>query len=316
MKIFAVLLLVLAVVGCGKGNLRQDPVWPVPFDAEYPTAEIQACGMVHDLGHALCAVERGQPYNQVKLGVYVYYKGTVKVASRDCDLDEEFTYDQTGVLPINIPGGAGKNCNITVTVQPKFPKEENGVKIHSLKGMLFIRVLEKTNKNWKGFAEKIAGKNFSATITMWVGKQDSDVEVNVGGCGSAGYKAVARPVDGFVEFEVEDVLPADMPLKTCTMEGYVRSKVFKDFLFNVLISKYDERMTPLPIPAVKIDGKKIIITADSAVSVIAVNDKYELSNEVKLDWKADQVNTVRLLTVSGRSVVGIWTPGKGWLWKN
>ena len=316
MRFFTVLFVVLALVGCGGQKLHQDPVWPVPFDAEYPTAEVQACGVLHDLGHALCSIERGQPYDQVKFGVYVYYKGTVKVASRDCGLDEEYTYDQTGVLPISIPGNATKSCNITVTVQPKFPNEESsGIKIYSLKGMLFIRVVEKTNKNWKGFAEKVSGQNFSATINMWVGKQDTDVEMNVAGCGSS-LKKVLKPVDGYVELELEEALPADMGLRTCTLEGYVRSKVFKDLLFNILVSKYDERTVPLPIPVAKIDGKKITITGDSAVSVVALNEKYEIDNTAKFDWDATKTNTVRLLTTSGRSVVGTWLPGKGWTWKN
>lgn len=314
MRFISVIVLLLVVTGCGK-NIRPDPVFPPSIEAEYPSAEVRACGKLMQLGQSVCSLEKGKPYNNVKLSVYTYYKGVVKVAGRGCQLEQELSYDSTGLMEISIPGIADRNCLITVTVQPKFPNEENsGIKVNSLRGWVAIRVLP-ANSAWRSDAKKVTG-NFSSRSKMFVGEQAEDVQVVVDGCDVVGFTKNIKPVAGYIEIELSEILKPELALGTCVLQGYVRSKVFKDVLFNIMVSKYDPRFTPLPLPVVKINGSKIEVSADAAVSAISVNDEYEITNSGKFDWKADQENTVRNITVGGRSAVGVWKPGKGWAWKN
>ena len=309
--LFSILLL---VTGCA-GTLKEDPSWPTPIDAEYPSAEVWACGRLQDMGQNVCSIERGQPYDKVKMAVAVYYKGTVKVSSTNCGLETELSYEKTGLFDIQIPGIAQKNCVVVVTVIPQLPDQKNsGIRVYGLRGYLAIRVLDKGN-NWTGTTKKITG-SFSSKEVFWIGRQKTDVDLVIDGCGLPTFKKkIPAPTEGIVEFNLNEVIPKDMPQQTCVLQGYFRSQVYKDSLFNIMVSNYDERFTPLPIPVVNIDKEKIEIVADSSVSIIAVNDEYKIANKAKFKFVGDR-NVVRLLTVNGRTVTGIWERDKGWTWKN
>ena len=308
MKYLAIYLL---LVGCA-GSVVNDPVLPA-IEANYPTAEFRACEK-HWLGSGVCRVENGFKYSDIDLKVQVYYRGTLSVTSRDCQLDVHLTYDGTQLIPITIPGTAERDCLISITVSPIYPNNDNDpIRVYSFRGYLALRQLE-PEKNWKGFVRKVTG-DFSSQIKIWVGGTNN-IRLVASGCGRD------EPVDldmeltnGYLLFDLDMVIPGGMLPKTCVVTGFVRSG-FPDVLFNVLVSKYDPRFVPLPIPDVKLEGLQIRIISDAAVSVIALNDKFEISNYGRFTIDIGDENFIRALTTGGRSVLGIWSVAdKTWGWQ-
>jgi len=101
----------------------------------------------------------------------------------------------------------------------------------------------------------------------------------------------------------------------CMMEGFINSSAFVDVDFNVLVAKYNAEFTQLPIPVVKINGDKIEIIADDAVSIVSLDNEYEIDYEAKFDFDRTKPHVIRLLTVKGRSVIGlIEAGGQQWEW--
>ncbi len=310
------LLLILAVTGCGK-KLRPDPVIPA-IEANYPTAEIMACGKRwHGLG--VCSITKGEPYSDLGIGVQVYHEGTLVIDSKDCDINVSLTYNSTQVIPVHMLGKADRNCVLTMTVSPKYPGEGGqDIRVYSFRGHLIIRALNNSDDEWEGYIRKVT-ESFSSEIKLWIGDTVSEVRMVMDGCGrKQPYDAKHAVVSGWAVFNLKDIIPAGMIPKTCVLEGFARSGVFKDALFNVAIAKYDSKFVPLPEPIVTINGSKLTCEADEAVSIIALNNKIEIDKKAtfgNFDPTSTQ-NILRLLTVGGRSAIGTWSvDNQKWAWQ-
>ncbi len=307
------LLFLFASMGCS--HIRPDPVLPPSIEAQYPSLEIQACGQLPDeLGMVLCPVVKGEPLSRLNFRVMGYYKGTIKVASKECEIDESISYEGTGLVQIPLRGTAEKSCVASVTVSPQFPREEkSGIKIHSLRGHLVVRVLP-AGQQWVGFARKVTG-DFSSGLRMWVGPQES-VLVLVAGCGQSVYNEVHQVVDGFLDLNLSSLVPKVMPIQVCVLEGAVVSQDYQDLLFSVAVANYDPRYTSLPIPSTRVEKGKLYVNADNAVSAIALNEEYRLNNKGSFKFDPQVTNYLRLLTVAGRALLGVWLPEQQvWQWK-
>lgn len=311
----ALLLISILVMGCG-AHLRVDPVLPA-IEANYPTAEILACGMRwHGLG--ACAITKGNPYTDIDLGVQVYHEGTLVIDSKDCQISTILSYNKTQVIPVHIPGNVDRNCVISVTVSPKFPGETSqDIRIYSFRGHLLIRALEKDDDEWEGHIRKVTN-NFSSKIRLWIGHGVTEVRIVADGCGqSQPYDEKHSVIDGWTVMDLMDLVPGGMMPKTCVIEGFARSGVFKDLLFNIMVSKYDSKFIPLAEPSIEMDGDELICTADEAVSIIALNGKFEIDREATFEnFNRNVSNTLRLLTVGGRSAIGTWNVAdQKWEWQ-
>lgn len=317
MKYLPWFLLLALVAGCA-GKIRPDPVAVSAMDAGYPSAEVRACGKEPDeLGLVPCSIKEGQLLDSLKIQVVGYYKGTIKFSSDECGVNQEVSYEGTALVPLSIPGEASRNCLVTVTVSPNFPRESSsGIKVHSLRGHVYIHVLKANENFWNGHARKVTG-NFSSHLSLWVGNQ-TEVRVVLAGCGMAQPWDKRLPVvDGSVDVELSEIIPQEPAVKTCILEGVIISQVYKDVLMSVMVSKFDDRFTPLPIPVVKVDGDKLIVEADAGVSAIALNQEYKLNRKAKFKFDPKAVNYLRMVTVAGRAVLGIWNPqSQDWSWKN
>lgn len=317
MKLMPLVFFILSIVLGGCASIVEDPVFPPALEAEYPTAEVWACDRVPDnLGQTSCALPKGSLLNEINLQVATYYKGTVSVVGEACGIRIDKTYDGTKLLPIKLPGILKSNCLLTVTVSPKFPKEEDsGIVIHSLRGHVAVKALGINDKVWSGHAAKIIDPTFNHKVVLWVGGKQ-EIRVVVAGCGLDAYDQ-KHQIDGLYEFNTNEIFVPGIGQKTCVLEGVIINR-FKDILFTVVVSVYNSDFNPLPVPEIKMDGDEIEVIADDAVSAIAFDDQYEIARSKtfkKIDWS--KPHYIRLLTVKGRAVLGIWEPGTGvWQWKN
>jgi len=307
-------LFLILISGCGH-TLHRDPGIPA-IEANYPTAEIMACGQRwHGLG--ACALPKGMAYADIGLGIQVYHQGTLVIDSKDCQLNSILSYNKTQVIPVHIPGVIDRNCVISMTVSPKYPGEEKqDIRVYSFRGHLLIRALEKENDEWEGYIRKVTN-NFNSEIKLWVGQGVTVVRVVADGCGRSNTYDKKHPViNGWAMLDLKDLVPSGMLPKTCVIEGFARSGFFKDLLFSIMVSKYDPKFIPLPEPVVEMDGDKLICTANKAVSVISLNEIIKIDNKATFKkFNSNESNVLRLLTVNGRSIIGTWDSKKQkWVW--
>jgi len=313
MKSFIAITLSFLVSGCS--HLRQDPVPVSAVDANYPTAEFVACGK-HWHGLGICSVEKSNPYDDVQFAVQVYYKGVLAIDSKNCGIEIRQEYSESKLISVTIPGNAAKNCLVTMTITPKYPKQDNqNIQVHSFRGHLGIRVLKDPEHQWESRIRKVTG-SYASAMRMWYAPLKS-VRLVADGCGRDNTYNMIHNLDetGYLEFDLNDIMPVIEDPKVCMMEGFIHSSQFEDVDFNILVAKYNSEFTRLPIPSVQINGDSIQITADDAVSIISLDNEYEIDFEAKFDFDRKKAHVMRLLTVKGRSVIGLWVPGgQEWSW--
>lgn len=308
------LLFVVSVMFTGCSHLREDPVAIPAIEAGYPTVEIIACGNRWN-GLAICKVRKGEPYSTINLKIQTYFEGTVAVDAKNCDIDlaPPISYENSELLEIKLPELANRNCLISVTVSPKYPREESqDIKVYSYRGHIAIRVVEDNEMGWHGRIAKVTG-SFSEIMDIFVGTQ-TGVRVVASGCGTRIYDKMFSTPNGYVSIPVHNIVSSNLGVKTCVIEGFIRDSQYDDILFNIILAKYNKKFVPLPTPVIEIRGNnEIRIKGDEAVSIVSLNDKYEIDMEAKFDFDPNKQNVIRLLTVKARSVIGIWKAGD-WEW--
>ncbi len=299
----------VSLTGCT--HVRPDPVAIAAIDANYHTAELSGCGYRSEVGLLVCPILKGESYSSLGLSVRGYYQGNVKIVGSNCDVNYDLTYEGTKSIPIEIAGAANDLCLITVTVAPKFPREQkSGIKIHAVRGYIAIPMVA-SKDDWLGDKYRITG-NSTTHLRWWVGEQDS-VRLYTSACGRT-HDLVHSIDQGFLNFTLEDLIPTDA--EHCVIDGFIESAKYKTLSINILVERYNALFTPLPVPSVKIEGSHIYILADTAVSAITLNESYVLNHKAKLKFDSKKEYVMSLLTVKGRVVTGIWKPEhQEWKWK-
>ena len=304
-------LLALAVTGCS--TLRVDPVAVSAIEANYPTAEFRACNKLwHGLG--VCSVRKGELYSKIDLKIQGYFSGVVVIDSKDCGIEIRKEYSNSELISFQLPGIANRNCELTMTITPKYPdQDDHNIQVHNFRGHLAIRVLEH-GRSWEWRTQKVTG-NFSSEMNIRYAPLVS-AKVVAGGCDREEiYNQVHYLDDEYFSFNLNEMIPVTEKPKVCVLEGFLSSEIVRDLDFNILVAKYDKRFTQLPIPKIEMDDDEITIVADEAVSVISMDDQYEIGHEVEFDFDKTKKHVIRLLTMKGRSIIGLWIPGNGgWEW--
>lgn len=295
----------LALLLCGCGPvLRPDPN-PYAITSNVPTAEVIACGS-RVIGLKACGIVRGQPLATLDLRIQGYNTGTVRVSSDKCGVEFDVRY--SGHAPIEVPlsGLAQENCLLAISVQPEFPQEKkNAIVIGALKAFVRVRVLDQ-DQVWEGFESKVAENG------------DTSIDVN-----SASGKLMVRGCDAQIEEAVQSVdgkvkVPlAKLPkqgVKSCVYEGVVTSELGSVF-FTWMVWRHAKDYVPAIVPSVSFDGKRIIIQADPATSVVSVDGEYHLTNALSMKFDRKKAHVVRTLTVGGRNVFGEYDQKRGFQWQ-
>lgn len=314
MRTLALLGACLALMGCGK-NLRPDEVIPAT-QAKYPSAEFSACGrMWNGLGE--CSVNEGRDLNSIDLKIQGYYKGTVKF-STTCDLDSDLPlslrYGGNQEVPFFLPGLAEETCGISFVISPEYPNEEDQkLVINSFKGHLLVKV-KKSDQIWIGHHTKVkAGSGPVEVFGIPLQTADKKVDVSFRSKRCEVNKDLELDViKGSVIVPLSELIP-EVKVRTCVVSGAVFTSE-GPVRVSWIIAGYDPKFIPLPIPEIKFEKKKIEILADDNVSVISVDNQYDIDRKTSLSFDQSKKHVVRTLTVGGRLALGIWVPGKGFTW--
>lgn len=300
------------LLGCAGKLLKEDPVIPA-IKANYPTLEFGACGeLFHGLG--TCYLREGEAHNSVNLKIQGYYRGTGRVFSNNCAVDQTFTYTENELISVNLPQlEPGRSCLVSMVLSPEYPPEwRSGISVYSLKGLLAIRI-QKGNERWGGFLRKLTG-NFKSQVDIPVGPH-KEARVVIRGCGVKYDKVITLDKE-IAHIQLSEAIVSQ--IGDCVVEGVILTSDI-DRTFTGLIAQYATTLPldpewreygfiPLAIPKVDVSDSSIKIEGPDSVSVISVNDKYKVTSKASFSFDRNKINIVRLITVKGRTVLGVWDP--------
>lgn len=305
MKKFVAILLLAASTNCSGVKIKPDPSPLSAIQANYPTAEFNACGKLwHGLG--VCSIVRGKSLSSLNFSIQGYYEGSVRIDSKDCEISKTVSYKNNGRINGGLSGTADKSCVVTFTVSPTYPKQQDStIVVSGFRGSLRVKVLEPKDE-WEGtfFRFPVGGNK---TWDFSIGETNA-VNVYMTGCGKEFNKQIKPSSSGRIKVPIHEAVLNKQ--QTCVIEGVVQSPEFDDLLFTVHVARYASTFNPLPEPIDTFDGKKLTIKADNAVSIVSVGDKYEISNEGEFAINSTLSYTVRAITTKGRSALGVWSPSK------
>lgn len=315
-RLIQILFILTAAAGCGTlSKLREDPVIPAAV-ANYPTLEFRACGQVFH-GQGVCYLQKGQAFDSVELRVQGYYQGTGRVVSQACKLDYTFTYKDSELVRINLPNSEPeKNCAVNITLSPEYPKEwRSGIEVHSLIGVLGVR-LQSGQETWVGETRRLTG-NWKSNLALRVGPANKSARVVMRGCGVA-YDRVLQAENDTLYVPLEQAVKR-AERASCVLEG-VALAFGGDFTFTVIVTQYATELPldpkwkgfgfgPLAIPVAEMRSSSIKLTGSDQVSIVSVDDDHKVASKGSFNFDKREFHIIRLITVKGRTVLGVWEPG-------
>jgi hypothetical protein len=298
-----ILISLLGLVGCG-ANLRPDAT-PASIESNYPTAEFFACGQ-HFHGLGICDVAPGTSLGSLQISLQTYYRGTVTIDSPDCDFEDAAAYENSEAVPIVLPGVATTNCTLGITMIPEYPNQQNqAVVVHGFRGYLRIRVLPE-NTQWQGFYSHIPSGQFKQLLLPFPALHT----FQVAGCG-INYTGVTDVVNGQTVIDLKK-LGFQPVVNRCNVAGVIHGAGVggQDYFFDWVIAVYDSNYIPLPPATMDLNAKQdtLSVTADPTVAVIALGDNYSINDTGSFNFDRTNTQTLRALTLEGRSFVADWSP--------
>ena len=290
------LLFFLLFLASCLGKLRPDPSPISAYDAGYPTVEFYACDQRFN-GVGICPAS---PNTHMSLLIQGYYKGTIEAVSDRCRVNYKARYDNNTPAVIDIE--VKESCNIDIVVTPEYPNEaKSALEIAPLKGRLYIRA----------FTDALPYKLQSNKV-----QQGTDEMFDLPDAGRVVFKGCGANFDRtfdrktFIRLsELVSVTKGD-----CTFNGvFISGGKSTRLIWQVWI--YDQTFTQIPIPSVNIKKTQLVVTADTAVSISAIDQDYIVKNTAKFDFDPKVGHTLRLLTIKGRNLWGYWDPKtQTWGW--
>jgi len=291
--------LVLSGQGCAhKPNLDPSP----PSGASgYPSAEFWVQGrLAHGLGEVV--VRKGDPLNGIQLEVQGYFSGTIRIDSGYCHLKKSINYTDTELVPFELEGKAESSCLISILVSSVYPSSyDSATLVYELKGQLLVKVMP-TDKPVYVASSKVKARTDTGLSIPYDGGLGG-VKATFRGC-DQDYSERLSVMDNQVLMRSQALL-RDMYTDQCTYEGYLDGTAgILRVSWNIWV--YAQEFSPLPIPKIKMDGQHVMVTADSTVAAVLLDDRYELGNLARFKWDSGVPHTLRVLTVKGRSAVCRW----------
>jgi hypothetical protein len=311
MKIIWIILLTL--IGCSHPELKPDPSLG-PLQANYPTAEFQACGQIwHGLG--VCPLYSDAFLDTLDLKVQGYFDGEIRVyaeSTKDdgCKMDQHFSYKDSELVSIPLPDIAS-SCTFSISVTPHFPDQDDqsSVQVKSLPGFLRVRKLDYENI-WFGdiLRNPENAQNFFVIPTTDKGRAIASIR----GCGIV-FDGMLDASHGQYNIDLNSKGLVSIS-KLCTLEGVIFGNNLLQW--TGLVDIYNQSFVPLAAPLITPGRNQISIYADPTVSAIFLDDQYKLSNQGVFSFDPSVTHVVRLLTASARSIIGQYDPKNGvWVWK-
>lgn len=300
--VFLILLSLIIVAGCQTKGLREDPTPISAKDAGYPSAELRINGTLVN-GLSLTSLPLGAKWDDFNLSVQGYYSGSVSVVSYECGIDYSVMYSKNQLVRIPLTGPVERSCVFGITVSFDMPKKpSSSVKVYPIIGWVAVKALEAKDDEWLGLTHK-------GYFTKWnINSGDkSQVRAFLNGCGNTIDQRI-DPKDGIVT-----IMFPQLPNGVCLMDGVLFSPDYANLYLNTLIVNYDPKYTKLPNPIFDVTKGTLNVTMDAAVSIVSMDNAYEVSNEGHWSFDPTVDHIVRGLTVKGRTIFGIYKKGV-WEW--
>lgn len=301
MYIFLILL-----VSCG-GVVPDNGTSISAIKAGVPSVEFDACGSTWK-GLAVCTVKPDADLASVNIAVQGYYKGEMRLITSGCplEIDEKRSYATHEKIKVVLQGSPEKDCLLTVTMSPKYKGwKTKGILIEPIEGHVYIR---RTANEKPIIKTSVTKRNVNLYIPS---KDPGRVVMRSSFCG-ADYDQVLKPEKAGLKVSLAQVIDIHKK-QLCIING---ASVDTNQLILWYASRYDGKYIPLARPSLKMTKRRLKVTASSSVSVLVLNGKYTFSNKKSFKFNRKKKNILRLLTVKGRSQIGVWYPNKGeWLWK-
>ena len=301
------LSILLILTSCGS-QLRRDH-GAIAWNSNFYSAEFKACGEIfHGVG--TCSVKEGELYNKVKLNIQGYNYGTIKISADGCDLSQEvFRYTKHGLINIEILGEVKQSCMIQFVVQPEYSEHQTqDIVLEDFKGAIYLKST-KLSQSALTYGVRVKQFNTSKWAIPFSGGPDVRVVFFSERC-NVNFDENLKVSNNQVELSLDQLSKTlTDEMNTCVLSGAIIGKS-KTIRLSWLLSIYDEKYQRLPIPHVKFKRKRIYISAGPNVSVISLNNKYKIDKKGKFKFNKNRQNILRILTVNGRSRIGIWNPKK------
>jgi hypothetical protein len=307
-ELFVALFFAFIISGCG-GSLRPDLSPISAYQAGYPTAEIQACGRYFS-GIGVCTIKKDAPLSSINMGVQGYFKGTITVSSKRCNIETSFRYEGSKLIPIDIPGTAQDSCNVDITLAPELPNESStNIEVAPISGRLYIRMLEDGQVFYSQSDKIMAGT--SVTMFVPIKPGGSKVRAVFKGCNSTFDKEIEL-TNGYANIPLDQLITLEK--KDCILNG-VLFGAQSTVRLSWHVWLYDQGFVQVPLPVLLLEGNKLSIEADPSVTIIALDDKVKVDYKAKFDFTEDSPHSLHLLTTKGRNLFAVWVPGqKTWEW--
>lgn len=294
--------LALLLTGCG-ASLKPDPN-PYAVLSNVPTAEFEACGSKAQ-GLKICTLERGRPLNDVGLAVQGYYRGTVRVTSAACGIDQTYRYDKSSLDQVFLTGVVREECLIAIVVAPEYPRErKSAVEIGTLEAFVWVKPVSRDDAHLKYIS--VIPSDYTARISI----PSKSGRVIMRGC-DADVNEQVNAIDGSVTLSLS-MLPA-RGMGRCVYEGAIVTED-KTQWFTWLVWKHSKLYVPASIPVIEEKGGKLLVVADAATTVLSLDSEAKIAAAAKFSFDPAVPHILRALTVAGRNMIGLYDPKGGWRW--
>lgn len=282
---------------------------PPAIDSRYPTLE-WVTNKTFYLGTGIEAIRIGDDVGTLGLSFQGYYDGTARIFSRECNLDQTIIYSKSQKVSIPLSGQALHSCLISVAMSPTYPTQKNQAEVvYGFEGHFALKVIEPKD-HWFGFRKVLTG-DWSDSVHLPV-DEDGDLEYFTSGC-SITHHGVAKADGGVITIGLNQSVKKEVGL--CVMEGAVFQKDHPDVVFTVIVSQYKSNYVPLAIPDVDISGDKITVVGPAETSFVGMDSIFKNDRKSTFTFDINSRHVIRLLTVKGRSNLGIYNGETGeWRW--
>jgi hypothetical protein len=258
------------------------------------------------MGLKTCAIERGRPLSELGVRVQGYGSGAVRVTSDSCEVDYPARYTGSAEVAVPLEGAARDHCMLAVVVTPEFPGErDSSLVIGALKAFVWVHVVDQ-GEAWQGFEDRLpTGSTTSIALEARPGDH-----IMVRGCGAKLDRTAS-------EQGVERVKLSELPdpgVKLCAYEGAVLAQGAPPRFFSWLVARHRKDYVEPETPAFELEGDKLTLGGAGYVSVLALDANFQVSGGRQFKMDPAKPHVVRALSISGRNVLGLYEPGRGFKW--
>lgn len=308
MRFISYILLTVLLGACG--SVPRDPT-AAPIDNNLYTAELHACGKVN-VGLVTCNFTSTEDLSQKALELPLFNKGEYQIKSTKCNYSVNKSFEGNQILKLTF-------AELMANRLPDQAICDFDIKVF-ISGM---------DRGFRGILSLVNSDRPLADVEFWTGSKLASFK----GAGEMQMRAGSNPeqffkyltdkpgtlvwfgcdVDGEKDYQSNPVLRLDevffgglIPEKSCILEtGFIPANGDPAQVFTVNIQIFTRQIVQLPDPKLEYNGKRLKVSADPVVAMIAINDTYKIKHgdgvkTLSRKVEKDEVVWVRIASANGR----------------